>query len=131
GASRLGGPNYLTPLLLDERLVQRADEAVDVRAIAPQGHAQRRDRHRVERHAGTDRARAGAVDDARVAADAMADHRHAALLAELDLVADHRVEALADLAPVGDVGDREPAAQLLALEIEVSERDRGGLEDLE
>ena len=54
-----------------------------------------------------------------------------ALLAELDLIAEHVVEALADLAPVRDVGDREPAAQLLALEIEVRERDRRRLEDLQ
>src|SRR2546430_8773917 len=29
---------------LDECLVQRADEAIDMLAVAPQGHAQRRDR---------------------------------------------------------------------------------------
>ena len=46
-------------------------------------------------------------------------------------VAEHVVEALADVAPVGHVGDREPRAQLLALEVEVRERDRRRLEDLQ
>ena len=45
----------------DERLVQRAHELVDVRAIAPQRHPERRHRHRVQRHAGTDPALARAT----------------------------------------------------------------------
>src|SRR5262249_5313433 len=109
--------------LLDERLVQGAHEAIDVRAIAPQRHAQRRHAHRVEWHTRADGALARLVDDARIAADAVPDDRDAALFAELDLIAEHVVEALADLGPVRDIRDREPAAQLFALEIEVSERD--------
>src|SRR5262245_61294476 len=81
-----GGVRAIEEMLLDERLVQRAYETVDVRAIAPQRHAQWRHADRVERHTGGDGAGAGFVDDARVTADAVTDHRHAAFLAELDLL---------------------------------------------
>src|SRR4051812_31019872 len=116
--------------LLDERLVERAHESIDMLAIAPQRHAQRGHADGIQWHTRSDRARAGLVDDAWIAADAMPDHRDAALLAQIDLIAEDGVEALANLAPIRDVRDGEPAAELLAFEIEVRERDRRGFEDL-
>src|SRR5690606_5376427 len=71
------------------------------------------------------------VDDAWVAADPVPDDRDRAFLTELDLLAEHVGEPLANAGPVRDVGDREPRAQRLALEVEVRERDRRRLEDLQ